>query len=291
MQEDTRVDAAQPDRVLVLDASKPWENVRFRGEDVKRGAAVALEGDLLTPSRMALLAATGCAEAMTRRRPVVGLIATGSELREGGASLGPGQIYESNRLTLASLARQAGTEPKIYPLVVDELSAIKSLLVQALSECDAVVSSGGVSVGELDLVKPAFEAIGGELQFWKVAIKPGKPFVLGQRQGKLLFGLPGNPVSAFVTFLLLVRPALLQFQGSRAVGLAARPGIMAEHVSNSGDRRHFLRVNLGAGGQVRSSGRQASHLLNSLAGANGLLDLPPGSTVEPGTAVQVLAWD
>src|SRR5262249_15033361 len=144
------------------------------------------------------------------RAPLIGLIATGSELVEPGNPPAAGQIYESNRVSLAGLIGQAGGQARVYPLVPDTLGATRAALETALLECDAVVSSGGVSVGEKDLVKAGFEELGGKIDFWRVAIKPGKPFALGTWKDKLLFGLPGNPVSAFVTFLLLVRPALLQ---------------------------------------------------------------------------------
>ena len=150
---------------------------------------------------------------------------------------------------------------------------------------------GCVSVGEHDLVKAAFESIGGTLDFWKVAIKPGKPFVFGRRGEKFLFGLPGNPVSAFVTFLLLVRPALLKMQGAVDLAMPAHPAVLAEPVRNSGDRQHFARVCVDASGQVRSAGLQASHALSSLAQANGLLSVPPGTAWPAGQTVQVLRWE
>jgi molybdopterin molybdotransferase len=145
-----------------------------------------------------------------------------------------------------------------------------------------------VSVGELDFVKAALEAIGGSLQFWRVAIKPGRPFVLGRWREKLLFGLPGNPVSAFVTFLLLVRPALLRWQGANEVALPAHPGVLGEPLANPGSRRHFVRVKVDAAGIVRSAGLQASHIMSSLAEGNGLVDIPPGTTLAAGTAVRIL---
>jgi molybdopterin molybdotransferase len=140
-------------------------------------------------------------------------------------------------------------------------------------------------------VKAAFENLGGVLEFWKVAMRPGKPFVFGRCGGKFLFGLPGNPVSAFVTFLLLVRPALRRWQGARAVSLPAHPALLGEPVSNVGDRRHFLRVRVDEAGRVFSAGRQASHALASLAAANGLLNLPPGAAFAAGASVAVLRWD
>ncbi len=173
----------------------------------------------------------------------------------------------------------------------DALGATRLALTEALDQCDAVVTSGGVSVGEMDFIKSAFEQTGGELQFWKVAIKPGRPFVFGRWREKLFFGLPGNPVSALVTFLLLVRPALLRWQGAADVSLPAHPGVLAEPLDNQGERRHFMRVIVDASGRVHSAGVQASHVLSSMAAANGLVDVPANTTLPAGAAVPVLRWD
>jgi molybdopterin molybdotransferase len=291
MQEDTRVEPNSPDEVLVLEPAKPWESVRLRGEDVKRGAIVAEAGQAVTAGLVNLLAAIGMAQVSVGRRPIVGLLATGSELKEPGQSLEPGQIYDSNRLALAALVRQVGGIPKSFPVVADALDATRVALADALSQCDLLVTSGGVSVGERDFIKVAFEQAGGDLRFWRVAIKPGRPFVFGRYREKFLFGLPGNPVSAFVTFLLLVRPALLRWQGATDVSLPAHPGVLTDALANDGLRRHFVRVRVNASGQVRSAGMQASHVLSSLAAANGLVDVPPRTHLPPGAAVQVLRWE
>lgn len=290
MQEDTRTEAGQPDVVLVCDSAQPGENIRRCGEDILKGTVIGRAGEELTPGRAALLAATGIGEVMVGRLPLVGLLATGSELREAGQVLGPGQIYESNRAALSPLITQAGGQPRVFPLVPDTLAATHVALATALAECDVVVTSGGVSVGEMDFVKAAFEQLGGELQFWKVAIRPGKPFVFGRCGNKFLFGLPGNPVSAFVTFLLLVRPALRHWQGAAEVGLRSHPGVLAESLTNRGNRRHFFRVRLGADGRVVSAGQQASHALGSLAEANGLVELAAGEICPTGATVNVLDW-
>jgi molybdopterin molybdotransferase len=154
-----------------------------------------------------------------------------------------------------------------------------------------VITSGGVSVGEMDFVKQAFEEIGGTMQFWKVAIRPGRPFVFGQLNEKFLFGLPGNPVSALVTFLLLVRPALLRWQGASETSLPSHPARLAEPVANAGNRRHFMRVHMSLDGTVRSAGTQGSHILSSVMGSNGLLDLAPGQTISKGDLVSVMRWE
>jgi molybdopterin molybdotransferase len=288
MQEDTRVDASQPGRVDVLDPAKPWENVRLRGEDVKRGAQVAGSGERITATRAGLLAALGIESVMVRRQPVVGLVATGSELLEAGQPAQTAKIFESNRITLAPLLARAGAVPRPFPLVRDTLEETRQALARAFADCDAVVTTGGVSVGELDFVKSAFEQLGGVLDFWKVSIRPGKPFVFGRLGEKLLFGLPGNPVSAVVTFLVLVRPALLRWQGAERVEMPSHPGTLTEPLANTGDRRHFMRVLADEQGAVRPAAGQSSHLLGSLAAANGLVDVPPKTILAAGTSVRVL---
>ncbi len=291
MQEDTRVDDAAPDAVRVLDAVKPWENVRFLGEDVKRGAVIVRAGDRLTPGRIGVLAACGVARLAAFRRPVIGLLATGSELLEAGAALSAGKIYESNRVMLEPLLARSGAEVRSYPLVPDTLVGTQEALARAFAECDGAVTSGGVSVGELDFVKAAFGQIGGELDFWKVAIKPGKPFVFGRLEDKFLFGLPGNPVSALVTVLLLVRPALWRWQGATDVLPPVFRCVLGEPFINRGDRRHFMRAHIDAHGVARSAGPQASHRLGSLAEANALIDVPPNSTLPAGASANVLMLD
>src|SRR5204863_8778838 len=175
-------------------------------------------------------------------------------LAESGGPLQPGQIYESNRAMLAALVKRAGAQPDVFPLVPDTLEATRSALERELAQCDAAITTGDVSVGEFDFVKTAFEQMGGELNFWKVSIKPGKPFVFGRAGGKFLFGLPGNPVSALVTFLLLVRPALARMQGIRDTGLSQSPGMLTGPLTNAADRRHFMRVFQDHAGNVRLAG-------------------------------------
>ena len=291
MQEDTRLDPLQPGTVWFLAAVRPWENVRLRGEDAKRGATLAEAGDRLTFGQIGLLAAAGLPELKVSRQPRVGLLATGSELAESGRALQPGQIYESNRVMLAALLKQAGAQPEIFPLVPDTIEDTRLALERALACCDAAITTGGVSVGEFDFVRAAFEQMGGELNFWKVSIKPGKPFAFGRVGRKFLFGLPGNPVSALVTFLLLARPALKRMQGTSEAGLSQGPGTLTGSLTNSSDRRHFMRVVQDHAGRVRSVGAQASHLLSSIANANGLVDVPPLTTFAAGSTVTVLRWD
>lgn len=289
MQEDTK--AYEDGTIAVFDKVTPWENVRFRGEDVKQGAAVVHAGERLSATRISLLAALGINSVVVCRKPVIGLLATGSELREPGQPLEGAAIYESNRVGLSALATRAGAIPKVYPLVIDDLQITAAALAKAFEECDVVLTSGGVSVGEFDYVKAAFETLGGTLNFWKVAVRPGKPFVFGTLGGKYLFGLPGNPVSALVTFCLLVWPALLRMQYAISTHPPMELAKLAQTFVNRGDRRQFMRVVIDANGEAHSAGAQASHVLSAAARANGLIDVPANGSLEKGTLVQVLRWD
>src|SRR5262249_2880386 len=224
-------------------------------------------------------------------QPRVAILATGSELQEPGAPLGPSQIYESNRVALEVLVHQSGGFPTVFPIVADEPVSTRAALLEAFNNSDIVITSGGASVGEMDFIKAAFEEAGGKLEFWKVSIKPGRPFVFGRQDKHLFFGLPGNPVSALVTFLLLVRPALLRCQGATDVSLPRHCGILAEAISNEGERRHFLRVQILPEGQVRLAGVQASHVLRAVAAADWLLDVPPRTTLAAGAEVEVLRFE
>lgn len=289
MQEDTRTPV--DGKVEILERVRAWENVRLQGEDARRGCAVGAAGDRLSAGKIALLTASGIAEVRVGRRPVTGLLATGNELREAGVTLRRGEIFESNRAMLRPLVTAAGGVAKIYPIAPDTLAATRAALEQALAECDVVITTGGVSVGALDFVKAAWTELGGTLDFWRVSMKPGKPFAFGRCGGKIWFGLPGNPVSALVTFLQLARPALLRMQGAVETGLPTHSAVLAAALANRGDRRHFMRVRVDEAGRVHSAGGQASHLLSSAAAANGLVDVPAGMVWNAGETVNVQRWE
>jgi molybdopterin molybdotransferase len=291
MQEDVKPQPGQPRNFLFFEKVKPWENLQFLGEDVRKNDILMKGGEKITAVRLGLLAAAGLDVVPCRRQPAVGLVATGSELREADRPLEPGAIYESSRLSLSILAEQAGAVTTILPLVSDDLAATRLALEQAFALCDAVVTTGGISVGEMDWVRTAFTEIGGRLEFWNVAMKPGKPVAFGHRNGKLFFGLPGNPVSALVTFFLLARPALLQMQGARDLLPPRQTAPLAKALENRGERRHFMRVTLDAEGQAHSAGKQASHILSATARSHGLVDVPPNTTLPAGAVVKVLRWD
>ncbi|HTI73183.1 MAG TPA: gephyrin-like molybdotransferase Glp [Candidatus Limnocylindria bacterium] len=287
MQEDVTVENGS---IIVRESVGAWENVRFRGEDLRTGHSIATAGQRLTAARLGLLAASGVDQVSVHRIPKVALISTGSELQPLGATLGPGQIYESNSLSIGELVRQCGAEVVSHRVVPDDPSATETALREACSEADAVLSIGGASVGEWDLVRPSVEKLGGQLDFWRIAIRPGKPFFLGTCLGRTFFGVPGNPVSAFVTTVILVLPALRAMAGLADTAPPTVSGILAEPFSNREDRTHFMRVNFDATGKIRSAGVQASHIQVPLAVAEGLLPVPPKTELASGTVVHVLRW-
>lgn len=291
MQEDTKRSAEDPETILVLDSVRPFESVRFKGEDVKGGDEIVGSGIRISGFQVSLAMATGLDKCAVFHRPRVGILATGSELCEPGQPLLPGAIYESNRALLKSLVQRAGCEPVVYPIVKDTLNATCEALSQAVSECDALVTSGGVSVGDYDFIKPAMESLGGKIDFWRIRVKPGKPLVFGEIGSVPIFGLPGNPVSATVTFTLLVHPALVKMGGVNGFSHRYVIGNLNETLTNPGDRRLFMRVRVSNDGVVAKSGsNQASHALGSLAASDGLVSIPEKSTMEQGASVPVLLW-
>jgi molybdopterin molybdotransferase len=274
--------------IITSTSVKPWENIRMKGEDIRKGDNLISKGEQINIGAIALLNATGHKTVQVGRQPRVGLIATGSELIEPPKKLNSGEIYESNRTMLASMITQANGLPKIYPIVKDDLNKTIYALRSALSENDLVITTGGVSVGDHDHIKPALEQMSGTIVFWKISMKPGKPFMLGHANGKTLFALPGNPGSALTTFLLLVRPALLKLQGATCVHLIKRTGVLADEIINNGNRRHFVRVKLDEHSHATIAGKQRSHMLGSLPSSNGLIDIPPNSRLANGDKVEVL---
>jgi molybdopterin molybdotransferase len=286
-QETVQIDSQDPSRIWFRTAPDVGENIRRQGTDIRRGTQVLKAGIRLTPPSVFLLASLGIAQVQVGRRPVVGLVVTGNELSAGGVPLEPGKIYDSNRAGLAALISQAGGLPRQYPLVGDQLPGTRQALAQALAECDAVVSSGGVSVGDTDFVKDALISLGGRIEFWRVSIKPGMPFLLGAWQGKWLLGLPGNPASAWMTFAALAGPALARMQGAVDWPIRRIGGQLRERITNSSDRCLLCRIALGAGGLIGSAGGQASHVLSSASQTHGWIEIPPHSSLEAGTEVLV----
>ena len=277
-------------RVNVVPASGQW--IRRRGEDVGQGATVLAAGTRLTPQAMGLAASVGAARLSVWRRPRVALFSTGDELVMPGEPLKPGAIYNSNRFTLRGLLLAAGCEVRDLGIVPDRLDATRAALREAARDNDLILTSGGVSVGEEDHLKPAAMAEG-RLDLWSLAIKPGKPLAFGavrREDGSeaLLMGLPGNPVSSFVTFLLAVRGVLAVLQGG-SVALPAALPLVADFDLPQGDaRREFLRARLTPEGRVALFPNQSSGVLTSAVWADGLIDNPPRQAIARGDVVRFL---
>lgn len=290
MQEDA--EASEGGKIVrCLSKVPPWENIRFQGGDVQKGKLLLAAGSRLRIRHLGVLAAVGRAKAQAARRPQVAVLATGRELQEPGQSLQLGAIYESNRIVLAEMTQASGGIPKIYPLVEDTLEATQKALQIAAKENDALVVSGGVSVGDYDFVRPAIQKLGGRIHFWRVRIRPGKPFVFGEVGGKPLFGLPGNPVSAVTAFMLLARPALLKMQGATNLKPPSQKGKLAETVSNPDDRPHFMRIRWNESQEVLTAGLQSSHAVHGLSQADGWLLVNPGQTLKAGQTVSIILWE
>lgn len=291
MQEDILPCSDSTDAIRVPERITPWESVRFRGEDVKAGETLVQAGEVLGVGAVALMAACGKNRVEVRRKPRVMILTTGSELRRPGQPLGPGQIYESNTIALDALVKRAGGEVCRAEHIPDDPLATREALKRGFETADVVLTAGGASVGEHDYVRTAFEALEGRIEFWKIAMKPGKPFFHGRLGEKTLLGVPGNPVSALVTALVFVYPALRRLQGARDCQPPWSQGILAEALANPDNRRHFIRVRVDGEGLVRSAGIQASHVLRSLANAVGVVDVPPRQTLPPGSLVRYLRLD
>jgi len=280
---------AEGEDVVINKLPRPGENIRRAGEDIEAGAQILAAGSRIGPAEMGLAASVGLAELPVFRRLKVACFFTGDELVTPGAPLSPGQIYNSNRYTLTGLVNSLGCELIDFGIVPDTLDATEAALTRAAREADIVITSGGVSVGEADYVKTAVENLG-RVEMWKVAMKPGKPIVYG-RVGKADFiGLPGNPVSAFVTFCLFVRPFLLQRMGVADVLYRAFAAQADFSWTRLGARREFLRARLQSNGRLALFPNQSSGVLTSCAWADGLVDLAIGVTVQPGDWVRFIPF-
>lgn len=290
MQEDVLLDASRPDFIGIPERIRPWEFVRFRGEDLKAGTEIVATGQFLRLGHIAVLSACGFASVEVYRRPKVAVLTTGDELQAPGLPLGPAQVYESNSTALATLLRHAGALPTLTPRVPDRLESTVEALRGAFDDSDLVVTAGGASVGDHDLVRSAVEKLGGAIDFWRIAMKPGKPFFHARLGSKHLLGVPGNPVSALVTAILLVTPVVRRLQGAVNCDPPSIPVTLGEPLANAGDRRHFVRVHLDSDGTVRRAGIQASHILGSLVSADGLVDVPPRVTLAAGTSTRMILF-
>jgi molybdopterin molybdotransferase len=279
-------------RVDVVPASGQW--IRRRGEDVQQGHVVLTAGTRLTPQALGLAASVGAAMLQVMRRPRVALFSTGDELVMPGEPLKPGAIYNSNRFTLRALIQAMGCDCTDLGIVPDNLVATRDALRRAALGNDLIVTSGGVSVGEEDHLRPAVQAEG-RIELWQIAIKPGKPLAFGEvnrldGSAAYIVGLPGNPVSSFVTFLLMVRPVLLRLQG--AGDFQPRPtNLRADFDWPRPDkRREFLRVRRNDRGGLDLFPNQSSGVLTSAVWGDGLVDNPSGQAIQRGDAVRFLSF-
>jgi len=274
-------------RIDVLPAPGQW--IRRRGEDVQSDATVLSAGTRLTPQALGLAASVGAARLTVARRPRVALFSTGDELVMPGEPLKPGAIYNSNRYTLRALIEAMGCDCSDLGIVPDRLDATRDALRRAAQGHDLIVTSGGVSVGEEDHLRPAVQAEG-RIELWQIAIKPGKPFAFGEVGQTHIVGLPGNPVSSFITFLLLVRPLLLRLQGASDVGV--RPLTLRADFDwpRPDKRREFLRVRRNAEGGLDLFPNQSSGVLTSAVWGDGVVDNPGGRAIAKGDAVAYLSF-
>ena len=279
--------------VRVNTVPTPGQWVRRCAEDVAAGAKVLARGTRMTPQALGLAASVGAATLKLARRPRVALFSTGDELLMPGQPLKPGAIYNSNRFTLRGLIQALGCECTDLGIVPDRLDATREALRTAAREHDLIVTCGGVSVGDEDHLKPAVEAEG-RIDMWQIAIKPGKPLAFGEvfredRSTAWFIGLPGNPVSSFVTFLLAVRPVLLQLQGAsdlQPVGMSMRADFDWPQPDR---RREFLRVRRNAAGGLDLFANQSSGVLTSVVWGDGLVDNPAHQAIRRGDVVRFLA--
>mgnify|MGYP001029220512 FL=1 len=294
MQEDCEAqDGPGGVRVRVNAQPRPGQWIRRAGEDIALGAQVLAAGTRLTPAELGLAASIGLAQLQVARRPRVALFSTGDELVMPGdvppEQMRPGAIYNSNRFFLRALLLRLGCEVTDFGIVPDQRAATTAALRQAADAHDLILTSGGVSVGEEDHVKPAVESLG-RLDLWQIAMKPGKPFAYGRIGAAHFMGLPGNPVSSYLTFLLLVRPFVLRLQGVADVAPKATLLRADFAVPRADKRREFLRVRHNAAGGLDLFANQSSGVLTSAVWGDGVVDNPAGQTIATGDSVRFLSF-
>ena len=286
MQEDT---TREGDEMVVNVDVDPSEFIRRRGCDLAEGQKILRRGERIRPTTIALLASQGFADVTVGGQVNAAVVSTGDEVVAPGSKLDQGQIYDSNSILLQALVQHCGASVKSAEHCPDQ----HEQLIQAIQrgiKSHVLVITGGVSVGEHDLVQAALRTLGAKIDIWRVAIKPGKPFLFGQAGGCAVFGLPGNPVSAFVTFLQFVRPAILKMMGANNLDLPKISARLTVDLANEGDRPHYVR------GRIENRtfvpiGRQESHALFGLSQSNALLRIAVGESLRAGEIVDIQTWD
>lgn len=280
----------QPTSVKVFKEEKKGANIRPQGEDVRKGDCIIPKGKAIRPAEAGMLAILAKSFVFVSQRPRVAILSTGDELADLDERFSEEKIVNSNSYGIAAAVQEAGGLPMLLGIAKDRPDDLKAKISQGVN-ADFLVLSGGVSMGDYDFTKPVFQELGGEMNFWKLAIRPGQPVAFGKIGKTLAFGLPGNPVSSMVTFEQLVRPAILKMCGSQVLARPVVQAIFQEKFSKRPDRRHFLRGILWMENgmlMVRTTGSQGSGILTSMVKANGLIDIPVEvEKLKPGDVVNV----
>jgi len=265
------------------------EFIRRRGCDLAQGQMILAKGERVRATTVALLSSQGFADVIVGGKPTAAVISTGDELVKPGDELQPGQIYDSNSVLLSALLQRCGVSATAVEHCRDDRESLGDAIKRGMKN-DILIISGGVSVGEHDLVREGLCELGAKIEIWRVAVKPGKPFLFGNIGESFVFGLPGNPVSTFVTFLQFVRPAILRMMGATNLDLPQVPAKLAFGLTNDGDRPHYIRGRL-EHEKFTPIGRQESHALFGLSQANALLRVAVGQALKPAEIVNVQIWD
>ena len=287
-----KVEETEPSEntVKIFKEVERGSNIRPQGEDVKKGDCIIAKGTQIRPAEAGMLAILAKSFVLVYQRPRVAILSTGDELADLDERFDEEKIINSNSYGTAAAVQEAGGIPILLGIAKDQPAALKEKISHGLN-ADILVLSGGVSMGDYDFTKAVFKDLGAEMNFWKLAIRPGQPLAFGKIQGKLAFGLPGNPVSSMVTFEQLVRPAMLKMGGHRSYGRPVVQAAFQEKFSKRTDRRHFLRGILSRENDVltvRTTGDQGSGILTSMVKANGLIDVPEEvERLNPGDIVNV----
>lgn len=286
MQEDT---TREGDEIVVNVGVDPGEFIRRRGCDLAEGQKILARGERIRSTTVALLASQGFADVTIGGEVNAAVLSTGDEIVMPGKKLDQGQIYDSNSILLRALLQRGGASVTSAEHCPDQREPLVKAIQRGIKG-HVLVIAGGVSVGEHDLVQSTLRSLGAKIEIWRVAIKPGKPFLFGQASGCAVFGLPGNPVSAFVTFLQFVRPATLKMMGANNFDLPKMPVRLTVDLANEGDRPHYVRGRIDNGTFV-PIGRQESHALFGLSQSNALLRVAVGESLKAGAIVEAQTWD
>ena len=286
MQEDT---TREGDEIVVNVGVDPGEFIRRRGCDLAAGQKILARGERIRSTTIALLASQGFADVTIGGQVNAAIVSTGDEIVMPGRKLDQGQIYDSNSILLQALVQRCGASVTSAEHCPDQRERLIEAIQRGIKN-HVLVLAGGVSVGEHDLVRATLRSLGAKIDIWRVAIKPGKPFLFGQVSGCAVFGLPGNPVSAFVTFLQFVRPAILKMMGANNFDLPKTPVRLTVDLANEGDRTHYVRGRI-ENGTFLPIGRQESHALFGLSQSNALLRVVVGESLKAGAIVEVQTWD